>query len=252
MLDSQMMSFNKKKINASKEINRISERAAVFGKGFVAREMGFRNTAGAMKQQAVALMSSADQTVFYSCGIDAFQDSLYAHSNRQFYRECNIYGTVDFIFGNSAVVLQNCNILPKMPMPGQQNTITAQGKNDPNQNTGIVIQNCNISPAADLSSVRTYLGRPWKNYSTTVYMRSMMGSLIDPTGWLPWTGTTAPDTIFYSEFQNFGPGSSVKDRVKWKGLRNITQKAAGKFTVKSFIDGSKWISDAGVSFNSGL
>ncbi|RVW44998.1 putative pectinesterase/pectinesterase inhibitor 46 [Vitis vinifera] len=117
---------------------------AVFGKGFVAREMGFRNTAGAIKHQAVALMSSADQTVFYRCLIDAFQDSLYAHSHRQFYRECDIYGTVDFIFGNSAVVFQNCNILPKQPMPGQQNTITAQGKNDPNQNTGIAIQNCTI------------------------------------------------------------------------------------------------------------
>lgn len=214
--------------------------------------MGFRNTAGAIKHQAVALMSSADQTVFYRCSIDAFQDSLYAHSQRQFYRECNIYGTVDFIFGNSAVVFQNCNILPKLPMPGQQNTITAQGKTDPNQNTGIAIQNCTILPSEDLSSVKTYLGRPWKNYSTTVYIHSMMGSLIDPTGWLPWTGTTAPDTIFYSEYQNFGPGSSMKKRVKWKGLRNITRKEATAFTVKSFIDGGNWISDAGVSFKPGL
>ncbi|RXI10035.1 hypothetical protein DVH24_028467 [Malus domestica] len=119
---------------------------AVFGRGFIARDIGFRNTAGPAKHQAVALMSTADQSVFYRCHIDAFQDTLYAHSNRQFYRECNIYGTVDFIFGNSAVVLQNCNIMPKVPMPGQQNTITAQGKIDPNQNTGISIHNCSILP----------------------------------------------------------------------------------------------------------
>ncbi|PQQ17878.1 putative pectinesterase/pectinesterase inhibitor 46 [Prunus yedoensis var. nudiflora] len=89
---------------------------AVFGKGFIARDIGFRNTAGAAKHQAVALMSTADQSVFY---------------------------------------------------------------------------------------------RPWKNYSTTVYMQTFMGSLINPSGWLPWVGNTAPDTIFYSEFQNFGPGSST-------------------------------------------
>ncbi|KAL2527102.1 putative pectinesterase/pectinesterase inhibitor 46 [Abeliophyllum distichum] len=226
---------------------------AVFGQGFIARDMGFRNTAGAARHQAVALMSTADLSVFYRCNIDAFQDTLYSHSNRQFYRECNIYGTVDFIFGNAAVVIQNCNILPKKPMPGQQDTITAQGKIDPNQNTGISIQNCTIWPSGNLTGVNTFLGRPWKNYSTTVYMQNMMGSFIDPKGWLPWVGTSAPDTIFYAEFQNFGPGAVTKNRVKWKGLKlNISTSQAKKFTVKSFIDGNKWLPAAGVSFISGL
>ncbi|KAI7740427.1 hypothetical protein M8C21_010042 [Ambrosia artemisiifolia] len=225
---------------------------AVFGKGFIARDMGFRNTAGAAKHQAVALMSTADQSTFYRCRIDAFQDSLYAHSNRQFYRECNIYGTVDFIFGNSAVVLQNCNIHPRRPMTGQQNTITAQGKFDPNQNTGISIQNCNISPFGNLSDIHTFLGRPWKNHSTTVYMNNNMAGLIDPKGWMPWVGTSAPDTIFYAEFGNYGPGAVTKNRVKWKGLKFITSKQASKFTVKPFIQGNKWVKDAGVPYKSGL
>ncbi|XP_014523121.1 putative pectinesterase/pectinesterase inhibitor 24 [Vigna radiata var. radiata] len=225
---------------------------AVFGKNFIARDMGFRNTAGPQKHQAVALMNTADQAVYYRCQVDAFQDSLYAHSNRQFYRECNIYGTVDFIFGNSAVVLQNCNIFPRVPMQGQQNTITAQGKTDPNMNTGISIQNCSISPFGDLSSVRTYLGRPWKNYSTTVFMQSSLGSFINPNGWLPWVGNSAPDTIFYAEFQNVGPGASTKNRVKWKGLKTITSKQATKFTVKTFISGEKWIPASGATFKSSL
>ncbi|KAK2634521.1 hypothetical protein Ddye_029313 [Dipteronia dyeriana] len=224
---------------------------AVFGQGFVARDMGFRNTAGPNKHQAVALMSTADRSAFYRCHFDAFQDTLYTHSNRQFYRECNIYGTVDFIFGNSAVVLQNCNIAPKKPMLGQQNTITAQGRMDPNQNTGISIQNCSIWPYGNLSGVETYLGRPWKNYSTTIFMQSNMERFINPKGWLPWIGTSGPDTIFYTEFQNYGPGSSTKNRVKWKGVKIITQKEANKFTVKPFLQGDKWIPKA-VVYKSGL
>ena len=152
--------------------------------------MGFRNTAGPAKHQAIALMSTADQSAFYHCRIDAYQDSLYTHSNRQFYRECNIYGTVDFIFCNSAVVIQYCNILPRRQLMGQKNMITAQGKFDPNQNTGISIQNCTIWPYRDLSDVQTFLGRPWKNYSTTVYVNNMMGCFIDPMGWMPWVGTS--------------------------------------------------------------
>ncbi|XP_031124158.1 probable pectinesterase/pectinesterase inhibitor 46 [Ipomoea triloba] len=222
---------------------------AVFGKGFIARDMGFRNTAGAAKHQAVALMSAADLSVFFRCKMDAFQDTLYAHSNRQFYRDCDISGTVDFIFGNSAAVFQNCNILPRKPLPGQQNTITAQGKTDPNQNTGISIHNCTVSAAEDLAGVATFLGRPWKNYSTTVVMRSVMGSLVDPKGWLPWVGDSAPDTIFYGEFQNFGPGAVTGGRVKWKGLKvNITSQIASKFSVKQFIQGDKWIPATGARF----
>ncbi|XP_015876266.3 probable pectinesterase/pectinesterase inhibitor 46 [Ziziphus jujuba] len=225
---------------------------AVFGKGFIGRDIGFRNTAGAIKHQAVALMASADMVVFYRCRMDAFQDTLYAHSNRQFYRECDIYGTVDFIFGNSAVVFQNCNILPRVPMSGQKNTITAQGKVDPNQSTGIAVQNCTIWPFGNLSSVQTFLGRPWKNYSTTIYMNNYMANFIDPKGWMPWVGNSAPSTIFYSEFQNFGPGSSTRNRVQWKGLRSISNKEANRFTVQSFLNGTKWISNAGVPYKSGL
>nr|GEW19629.1 putative pectinesterase/pectinesterase inhibitor 24 [Tanacetum cinerariifolium] len=225
---------------------------AVFGKGFIARDMGFRNTAGAAKHQAVALMSTADQSAFYRCSVDAFQDTLYVHSNRQFYRECNIYGTVDFIFGNSAVVIQNCNILPRRPAAGQKNIITAQGKFDPNQNTGISIQNCTIGPYGDLSGIQTYLGRPWKDYSTTVLINNIMGSLINPKGWMPWVGTSAPNTIFYAEYGNYGTGAVTKNRVTWKGLKFITSKEASKFTVIPLIQGDIWVKDTGVPYKSGL
>ncbi|XP_019191291.1 PREDICTED: probable pectinesterase/pectinesterase inhibitor 46 [Ipomoea nil] len=226
---------------------------AVFGKGFIARDMGFQNTAGAAKHQAVALMSTADQSVFYRCKMDGFQDTLYAHSNRQFYKDCTVYGTVDFIFGNSAVVLQNCRILPRKPMHGQQDTITAQGKSDPNHNTGISIQNCTVSPLGNLTGVNTFLGRPWKNYSTTVFMQSELGGLIHPSGWMPWVGTTAPNTIFYAEFQNWGPGAVTKNRVKWRGLRlNLNARTFSRFTVKPFINGDRWLPAAGVPFKAGL
>ncbi|XLR33872.1 hypothetical protein S83_061772, partial [Arachis hypogaea] len=139
---------------------------------FVAVNITFRNTVGPSKHQAVALGSGADLSAFYMCSFEGYQDTLYAHSMRQFYSDCHIYGTVDFIFGNAAVVFQNCNIFPRLPMTGQFNSITAQGRTDPNQNTGISIHNTTIRPADDLAPrvgvVKTYLGRPWKQYSRMV------------------------------------------------------------------------------------
>ncbi|BAF17224.1 Os05g0361500 [Oryza sativa Japonica Group] len=90
---------------------------AVVGQGFVAMNMTFRNTAGPSKHQAVALRSGADLSAFYGCSFEAYQDTLYAHSLRQFYRRCDVYGTVDYVFGNAAVVFQSCAFLSRLPRP---------------------------------------------------------------------------------------------------------------------------------------
>lgn len=226
---------------------------AVAGKGFMARDIKFINTAGAAKHQAVAFRSGSDMSVYYQCAFDAFQDTLYAHSNRQFYRECDITGTIDFIFGNAAVVFQNCNIQPRQPLSNQFNTITAQGKKDPNQNTGISIQKCKFS-VFNVVTASTYLGRPWKDFSTTVIMQSDIGSFLKPEGWMSWvSGVDPPSTIFYGEYMNTGPGASVENRVKWAGYRpSLTETEAGKFTVGSFIEGTEWLPASTVAFESNL
>ncbi|KAG2709589.1 hypothetical protein I3760_05G246600 [Carya illinoinensis] len=230
---------------------------AATGAGFIARDMTFENLAGPSKHQAVALRVGADHGVVYRCNIIGYQDTLYVHSNRQFFRECDIFGTVDFIFGNAAVVFQNCSIYARKPMSQQKNTITAQHRKDPNQNTGISIHACRILATSDLESSKgsfpTYLGRPWKMYARVVYMLSYMGDHIHPHGWLEWDGSFALDTLYYGEYMNSGPGAAVGQRVKWPGYRVITSTVeASKFTVAQFIYGSSWLPSTGVAFLAGL
>ncbi|RWV89412.1 hypothetical protein GW17_00048435 [Ensete ventricosum] len=137
-------------------------------------------------------------------------------------------------------------------MAGQPDTITAQGRVDPNQNTGISIYSCSIKPKGNVAGVRIYLGRPWKPYSVTVYMKSAMAGIIDPTRWLPWSGNSTPDTIFYVEYRNTGPGSSTKNRVKWKGVKTMTAAQADEFTVAPFVGGNSWLPKTGVPFTPGM
>ncbi|KAF5820355.1 putative pectinesterase [Helianthus annuus] len=219
---------------------------------FVAVNITIRNTAGAVKHQAVALRNGADLSTFYSCSFEGYQDTLYTHSLRQFYRECDIYGTVDFIFGNAAVVFQNCNLYPRQPMSGQFNAITAQGRTDPGQNTGTSIQNCNIRAAEDLGSTKTYLGRPWKEYSRTVYIKTFMDTLIDSAGWRAWSGDFALNTSYYAEFDNSGPGSDTSGRVTWPGFHIINATDAVNFTASSFVMGDEFLPQTGVPYNGGL
>ncbi|CAL5376844.1 unnamed protein product [Camellia sinensis] len=230
---------------------------AVKGQGFIARDMTFENTAGPQKHQAVAFRSDSDLSVLFRCAIRGFQDTLYAHSLRQFYRECQITGTVDFIFGDGTVVFQNCQILARLGLPDQKNTITAQGRQDLSQSTGFSIQFSNISAEPDLltslNSTYTYLGRPWKLYSRTVIMQSYMSNAIRQEGWLEWNGNFALDTLFYGEFMNNGPGAGLGSRVKWPGFRPMNDSAqAYNFTVGQFILGNDWLPSTGVKYTAGL
>lgn len=142
-------------------------------------------------------------------------------------------------------------------MNGQKNTVTAQGRTDPNQNTGISIHNSRVMATDDLKpvigSVRTFLGRPWKQYSRTVFMQTYLDSLVDPAGWLEWDGNFALNTLYYGEYRNIGPASSTSRRVTWKGYRVITSSSeASRFTVANLIAGRSWLPATGVPFTAGL
>ncbi|PIN13648.1 Pectinesterase [Handroanthus impetiginosus] len=195
-------------------------------------------------------------TTFNSATV-AYQDTLYVHSLRQFYTRCIISGTVDFIFGNAAAILQDCDIRPRRPNPGQRNMVTAQGRSDPNQNTGIVIQKCRIGPTSDLQPVQdrfpTYLGRPWREYSRTIVMQTEIGDVINPAGWYEWDGNFALNTLFYPEYQNTGPGADTTNRVTWPGFRVLTSASqAQPFTAGNFIAGGSWLPDTGFPYSLGL
>ncbi|PON49412.1 Pectinesterase inhibitor domain containing protein [Parasponia andersonii] len=220
------------------------------GEGFFGKALGFRNTAGPEKHQAVAVRVQADRAIFANCRFEGYQDTLYTQTHRQFYRSCVISGTIDFIFGDAAVVFQNCMLVVRKPLQNQQNIVTAQGRVDKQQTTGIVLHNCRIMADKTLepekTRVRSYLGRPWKEYSRTIVMESNIEDLIHPDGWLSWEGEFALKTLFYAEYNNKGPGAKVDARVNWPGYKVLNKEEANKFTVENFLQGSDWLNVKGV------
>ncbi|XP_047071983.1 pectinesterase-like [Lolium rigidum] len=221
---------------------------AVSGAGFIARDLTIRNTAGPAAHQAVALRVDADRSAFFRVAVEGHQDTLYAHSLRQFYRDCRVSGTVDFVFGNGIAVIQRTTLATLPLAPGQTGSVTAQGRKDPNQNTGFSIHNCVVE-----AKHPTYLGRPWKPFSRVVVMESYLGAGVRSRGWLEWAGDVGLGTLFYGEYRNFGPGAGVAGRVRWPGYHVIMDpKWASRFTVRRFIDGLAWLPSTGVTFTADL
>jgi len=230
---------------------------AAIGTGFIAKSMGFQNTAGPAGHQAVALRVQSDMSAFYNCRMDGYQDTLYAQTHRQFYRNCVISGTVDFIFGDSAAVIQNSLIIVRKPMDNQKNIVTAHGRQDKRESTGLVIQNCRIVPEQLLYPVRlkipTYLGRPWKMYSRTIIMESTLSDFIQPEGFMPWEGNFALDTLYYAEYGNRGPGAATNKRVKWKGYHVLKNRnEVLQYTAGLFLQGNMWLKNTGAPHILGL
>lgn len=223
----------------------------VFGDGFMALGITFQNTAGPDVHQAVAFMSDSDLSVVEDCEFLGNQDTLYAHSLRQFYKSCHIEGNVDFIFGNAASVFQDCTILVRprqvTPEKGENNAVTAQGRTDPAQSTGLILHNCLINGTERYMELYrsnpkvhgNFLGRPWKEYSRTVFIGCRMEELISREGWMQFREGFALKTLYYGEFGNSGPGADTSGRVSWSS--RIPANHLNEYSVQNFIQGNGWI-----------
>ncbi|XP_010547638.1 PREDICTED: probable pectinesterase/pectinesterase inhibitor 51 [Tarenaya hassleriana] len=227
-----------------------SATVGVLGDGFMARDVTFQNAAGPPTHQAVAFRSDSDFSILENCEFLGNQDTLYANSLRQFYKNCRIQGNVDFIFGNAASVFQDCQILvaPRQAQPehGENNAVTAHGRTDPSQSTGFVFVNCSINGTQEYMKLfkakpkvhKSFLGRPWKEFSRTVFIGCNLEELISPDGWKPWSGDFALKTLFYGEYKNTGPGSDTRNRVKWSS--QIPEEHVSAYSVANFIQADEW------------
>lgn len=233
----------------------------IMGDGFIGKNIGIENTAGADNHQAVALRVQADRALFFNCQIDGYQDTLYVHAYRQFYRDCTITGTIDFIFGNAAAAFQNCNLIIRRPLvtggAGQSCMVTAQGRAQPDEPTGIVIVNSVISASPEYlsspSPIVSFLGRPWRQYSRTVIMNTRIDAPIAPEGWSPFQGTFGLEDCWYAEYGNTGKGADVSKRAKWAGIKAaITEAEAQGFLPGKFVQGDTWIPVTGVPYVAGF
>lgn len=228
-----------------------SATVGVKGDGFMASGLTIQNTAGPDAHQAVAFVSDSDLSFIDNCEFLGNQDTLYAHSLRQFYKSCRIEGNVDFIFGNSASVFQDCTILirPRQlkPEKGSNNAVTAHGRIDPAQSAGFVFHNCLINGTEEYmqfynrnpKAYKNFLGRPWKEFSRTVFINCYLEALVTPQGWMPWSGDFALKTLYYGEFNSSGAGGNVSARVPWSN--QIPANHVGSYSVQNFIQGGEWI-----------
>lgn len=180
----------------------------IYGEGFSAENITFENSSGPVGQ-AVAVWAGGDKLIFTNCRFLGFQDTLYTYggNNRQYYKNCYIEGTVDFIFGASTAWFESCTIFCKTA-----GYITAASTADTTK-FGYVFNKCKIK--GDASANSFYLGRPWRPYAKVVYLNCELPDFIRPEGWNNWGKESNEKTAYYAEYKSTGKGADPKSRVNW-------------------------------------
>lgn len=207
----------------------------IYAPDFYAENITFENSAGPVGQ-AVACFVSADRAFFKNCRFLGFQDTLYTYGkqSRQYYEDCYIEGTVDFIFGWSTAVFNRCHIHSK-----SDGYVTAPST-DRGSKYGYVFYDCRLTATADVTKV--YLSRPWRPYAQAVFISCELGNHILPEGWNNWGKKENEKTAFYAEYESRGEGANPKARtafshqlkdVKGYGIESVLAGEDGWNPVKN-------------------
>jgi pectinesterase len=198
---------------------------------FTAENITFQNDAGFTAGQAVAVESDGDKANFRNCRFIGNQDVLFTNSekSRQYYENCYIEGTTDFIFGAATVWFEKCHIHSK------KNSHVTAASTPKEKEFGYVFYNCELTGDTSLHSVS--LGRPWRPYAHVTYLNCYIGAHIKPEGWSNWNNTDNYLTTRYAEYKSYGPSSDPVTRVKW--AKQLTDEEAKKYTLMNVLNG--WI-----------
>ncbi len=210
-----------------------SQTVLVQANDFTAEHITFENAAGPVGQ-AVALHVDGDRATFRHCRMLGNQDTLYpaVENSRQYYQDCYIEGTTDFIFGTAVAVFDRCEIRSK------RNSYIAAAATTERQAYGFVFRDCKLT--ADTAARKVFLARPWRPHSRTVYLRCELGAHILPIGWDNWRDAANEQTAYYAEYQSTGPGANPATRAKWS--HQLTAREAKRYTLQNIFGGeSGWV-----------
>jgi len=209
--------------------------AKISGNRFSAENISFVNSAGPVGQ-ALALYVDADKAVFKNCRFIGNQDTIFAsgESSRQYFTDCYIEGTTDFIFGPATSVFQHCTIHCKA------NSYITAANTPKDKKFGFVLMDCNIT--ADTAVNKLFLGRPWRSYAKTVFIRCSLPRQMVAAGWENWNNPENEKTTFYAEYKSSGEGSNVTDRAGWS--HQLSDKEAKGYTLENIFANGMGTSDA--------
>lgn len=184
--------------------------------------------------QAVALHTEGDRLKFINCRFLGHQDTVFTgvENTRMLFSGCYIEGTTDFIFGPSTAWFEKCHI------HSRSNSYITAASTPEHIRWGYVFNECNLTADEGLNKI--YLGRPWRRFAHTLFMKCEIGAHVVPAGWREWSNKEDVSTTRYAEYKNYGPGADTSQRIEWS--KQLTDEEAKEVTLENVLGmkGESW------------
>jgi pectinesterase len=219
------------KINRGRNSTFYTATLKVEASDFRLENMTVENSAGPVGQ-ALALNVEGDRCVFVNCRFLGNQDTVYAAGkySRQYFYNCYIEGTTDFIFGEATAVFEQCSLHAKI------NSFLTAASTTEGKPFGFVFLNCKITAGSEANKV--FLGRPWRSFAKVAFLNCEMGPFIIPEGWDNWSKAENEKTTQFAEYKNTGTGADIGSRVGWSV--KLSDEQALKFNKENIFAPLGW------------
>ncbi|XP_020223091.1 putative pectinesterase 10 [Cajanus cajan] len=181
---------------------------------------------------AAAALIQGDKSYIYGCKFIGYQDTLFDALGRHYYKDCDIQGEVDFIFGFAQSYFENCSLY--VIGRNAAGYVTAQGRDSPNSPSGFVFEGGNL-----MGNGKVNLGRAWRAYSRVIFHKTYFSSVVTPQGWNNFGRVGQEDNFTYAEVDCKGPGADTSKRVPW--IKKLNPSQLEEFSLTSFINKDNWI-----------
>ncbi|HLK91765.1 MAG TPA: pectinesterase family protein [Polyangia bacterium] len=193
---------------------------------FSAANLTFENSYGP-GSQAVALLASGQREQFLSCRFVGYQDTLYVKGGTQYFKDCYVQGSTDYVFGGSTAVMDNCEA---------RNVAGGSAVTAPNTDIsvayGIVFLGGKLTAVSGVASGSVGLGRPWGADGFTAYLHTNVGAHIAAAGFVPMSGNQ-PQNARFHEYQSTGAGADPSARSSYQ----LTASQAAAYTLANMFPG---------------
>ena len=191
---------------AGKPIGTFKRLRIIEADDFSAENITFEIPPG--KGPALAINVTGDRAVFRNCRFLGWQDTILLNRGRQYFDNCYIAGqTISLLSARRRRGSRNAKSIPL-----RDGYLTAASTPQDFQPFGFVFANCNITGGP---GVKTYLGRPWRIYASTIFLNTDMSDVVRPEGWNDWSKPETPRTGALRRIQQHRP------RRKSRGARRL-------------------------------